>query len=197
MRAWHSLRVAFFLAALAPPTAAYAQTSPPSPVVAPLPPPIGWATPAAPADATSGDALGLPMRMSMLSSLPSGAPAGGCSQPSVDAAGTILPVQPYVRAQLTMRLTLEMVSNLGCPGDPYAAFDTGVGASLSYAAPLRPNLWLVAGAGTYTTSTRGSAALTGVDLVWKQPSGRTTSVGVGTVSTSRATRAMARVGGRF
>ncbi len=152
------------------------------------------------------DALALPMRLALLSSAGADSsspsvgrsPVGGCSEASVDAAGTILPVQPHVEVEVTMRLTLELVSNLGCPGDPYAAFHTGMGGGLTYAAPLRPNLWLVAGAGLYGTTTRGGAAVTGLDLVTKTASGDSRSIGVGATSKpGRGTRVMARVGGSF
>jgi len=151
------------------------------------------------------DAVALPLRMSILSAVASPSPSDGmtvhaaCGQSSVDAASTNLPVQPHVEVQLTLRLTLETFSNLGCPGDPYAAFDTGMGGGLAYASPLRKNLWLVAAAGMYGMPSRGEGVgATGVDLMWKSPSGRTTSVWVGTVSTTkRGTRIMARVGGTF
>jgi hypothetical protein len=185
------------------PGLAAAQAAPVTPA-APQLPPVVVPPRADPPGTAASDAIALPMRLSLLSSVAPLSPPGGCSQPSVDAAGTILPVQPYVHVQLTMHLTLEVVSNLGCPGDPYAVFDTGMGAALTYSAALRPNLWLVAAAGAYATSTGvpgrpGGArpVVTGLDLVSKSASGQTTSVGVGTVSNTRGARVMARVGGSF
>jgi hypothetical protein len=205
MRPLHTAPLfASLLATILPSAIARAQSSPAAPTPTPAPPaalaplpPIVVPTRADPPGATPADAIGLPLRLSMLSSIPSGSPAGGCSQPSVDGANTILPVQPSVRVQLTLRLTLELVSNLGCPGDPYAAFDTGIGGGLTYAAGLRPNLWLVAGAGTYGTSHRGTSAVSGLDLVTKTASGDSRSVGVGASTKGPGTRVMARVGGSF
>jgi hypothetical protein len=121
---------------------------------------------------------------------------GGCGQESVDSAGTILPVQPHTQVQVTMRLTLVGFSDLGCPGDPYAAFHTGMGGGATYASPLRPDLWLVWSGGAYATRT-GSTPATGLDMAWKVGD-RAMSAGVGaTAPRGRGVRVMARVGGSF
>jgi hypothetical protein len=171
---------------------------------APLPPPLSPVVIApAPADprAASADAVTLPLRMSFLTAgggfMPVTGGGSGCSEPSVDAAGTILPVQPHMEVQVTMRLTLVAFSNLGCPGDPYAAFTTGVGAGATYAAPLRPNLFLVGSAGSYGGGRRPPAQAAAVDLVWKTPE-RSTSLGaVVKAPPGRGVQVVGRVGGSF
>ena len=99
---------------------------------------------------------------------------------------------------LTLRLTFHAFSNLGCPGDPYATFDSGAGVGVSYVSKLRKNLWLVVAAGSFTMPATGRTATSaGADLMWKGKSGRTTSVGVGTMGTKPGTRVMARVTSSF
>jgi hypothetical protein len=145
------------------------------------------------------DPLSLPLRTSFLTAGGASAaePPGGCSQPSVDAAGTILPVQPHVQVQLTLRLTLQAFSNLGCPGDPYAAFDTGVGGGVTYGVPVAPNLWLVGSAGVYGGHLGVTAEGAGVDLITNTGE-RSTSVGVGLKTPrGRGVQVLGRVGGTF
>jgi len=160
------------------------------------------------------DAVGLPMRLSLLSSVSPGAATSGCRDEGADDTGGILPVQPALSVQLTTHLTLQGVSNLGCPGDPYSAFDSGMGGALVYAAPLRRNVSLVAGLGGYGTSmgcwfrpasaggaigcgSRRAAGVAGLDVVIQGSSGRTVSVGVGTTSNGHTTRVIPRVSGSF
>jgi hypothetical protein len=128
-----------------------------------------------------------PLRLSLLSSIYLLGPAfgpGGCGASSVLAAGTILPVQPYAQFALTERLILHGFSDLGCPGDRYAPLDAGVGGGLTYAMPLRPNLWLVGSGGVYGVPPQGvglgrGAADLRIDLVKRLTDDRTLSVGVG------------------
>jgi len=152
------------------------------------------------------NAASLPFRLSLLTTVYPVGPAlsvGGCSGPSVAAAGTIFPVQPYTQFQLTPRLTLHGFSDLGCPGDPFAPLDAGAGGGLTYALPLRPNTWLVASGGGYVVPGHlglpaRAAAGGGLDLVVQQPkSGRTLTSGIGVTTTGRGVRVMPRVGGTF
>jgi hypothetical protein len=152
------------------------------------------------------NAASLPFRLSLLTTLYPLGPAfgvGGCSGPSVAAAGTIFPTQPYTQLQLTPRLTLHGFSDLGCPGDPFAPLDAGAGGGLTYALPLRPNVWLVGSAGGYGVPGHlglpaRAAAGGGLDLVvQQQKSGRTLSSGIGVSTTGRGVRVMPRVGGTF
>jgi hypothetical protein len=187
----------------APPAVSPRPTIPASPSALPAAPasPVS-SDPARPSD----DALALPLRLSLVSSIAMpgmgagglGEP-GGCSAPSVNAAGTILPTQMATLVQVTMRLTLVGVSNLGCAGDPYAAFDAGMGGGLNYIVQLPRGFWLAANAGAYAMpSSQQKAAVGGLDLVIKGSDGKSTSVGVGTTSTTRSgKRVMARVGGSF
>lgn len=177
---------------------------PVAPSTVPLPPsvastavpltPIPASLPAADPHAPPTDAVTLPLRLSLMSP---GA-SHGCGQASVDSAGTILPVQPHTEVQLTLRLTFQAFSNLGCPGDPYAAFDAGMGGGLAYTSPLRPNLWLVGSVGGYGTPATGrSTSAAGLDLVIKDGD-RSTHVGIGaTAPRGRGVRVLGHVGGSF
>ncbi len=199
-----SLVVLAMLIRVASPALAHAQSVSLS---APAPPVVAPTVVADPSSAAQ-DPVSLPLRLTFLNAggAVQGVPPGGCSGPSVDEAGTILPVQPHLQVQLTLRLTLQAFSNLGCPGDPYAAFDTGVGGGLTYEVPIHPWLSLVASAGAYaqsasatstTLSTIRKSKTVGVDLMWKAPE-RTTSVGLGvTTPASGGVRVMPRVGGSF
>jgi hypothetical protein len=155
------------------------------------------------------DAASLPLRLSLLSSVYPLGPAfstGGCSGPSVAAAGTIFPTQLYTQLHLTPRLVLHGFSDLGCPGDPFAPLDAGMGGGLTYAMPLRPSLWLVGSGGAYAVP--GQLGLPvrvagngGLDLAVEEPkTRRTLTAGFG-VSTTAArgggVRLMPRVGGTF
>jgi hypothetical protein len=137
------------------------------------------------------DAAILPLRLSLLSSVYPLGPAfrgAGCSP---EVGGTILPTQLYGYIPLTPRLVLHGFSDLGCPGDSTAGIDAGAGGGLTYVAPLRPDLWLAAGAGVYGVPGHGWVASTRqgippravselrVDLVKKQDDGRSLSVGIG------------------
>jgi len=191
-------RGALVLSILCAPSVVLAQSTAPAPAPAPAPPVVAPAVVADPSTAAQ-DPVSLPLRMTFLTPGTGGhfGSTGGCSQPSVDDAGTILPVQPHLQVQITLRLTLQAFSNLGCPGDPYAAFDTGVGGGFTYEAPIRPNLSLVGRAGAYGRSPGATSRTVGADLIWKTPE-RSTSVGVGaTAPTGRGVKVLARVGGSF
>jgi hypothetical protein len=98
-----------------------------------------------------------------------------------DASGNAVqgvPLQRYTLLALTPRLVLHGFSSAGCP------IDGAIGGGITYAAPLRPSLWLVAGAGIYGTpphagfagQTRSDVRL---DLMKQTGNGRTFSVGIG------------------
>jgi hypothetical protein len=192
----HPIATVALLATLLAPAVAFAQQPTPLPASPPLPAVIVHGPtqdPAAPAQ----DPLSVPLRLSMIP--PSGgASPGGCGALSVDDAGTIFATQPHVQVQLTMRLTLETFSSLGCPGDPYAAFDSGAGAGFTYLIPLPRDFWVVASGGVYDQpSKRRTSRALGVDVVQKRADGTSTSLGIGGASTSRGVRVVPRVGGTF
>ena len=204
--------VAFTLLALsiggASVAAAQEPTASPPP---PLPPPTPLAGPVVAPGKTSDtavpppDALSLPLRLSLLSSLsPVGRPSGptGCGAASVEAAGTIFSTQRYTQLQLTPRLVLHGFSDLGCPGDPYAAVGAGAGGGATYLMPLPQGRWLVASAGTYVVpshagSTGRTVAAGGLDLVVPTRDSGTLSTGLGVTGAGHSTRLMVRGGGTF
>jgi hypothetical protein len=53
------------------------------------------------------------------------------------------PILRYAPLRLTQHLTLHGFSSGGCP------VDAGIGGALTYTAPIKPNLWVVGGIGTY------------------------------------------------
>jgi len=177
-------------------SAAFAQQpTPPS-----SPPPLPAVIVHGPAQDPSGppqDPLSLPLRLSMIP--PSGgASPGGCGALSVDDAGTIFATQPYLQVQLTLRLTLQAFSSLGCPGDPYAAFDSGAGGGFTYIIPLPKSFWAVASGGFYDQpSKRRRTGALGADIVQKGADGTSTSLGIGGASSTRGVRVVPRVGGTF
>jgi len=154
-----------------------------------------------------------PLRLSLLSSIYPLGPAfggAGCAAEVADGNQSIFPVQPYFAVPLTPRLVLHGFSDLGCPGDPTAGIDSGAGGGLTYAAPVRPNLWLVGGAGFYGVPSHGTpgqvyvppraATELRIDLVKKSADGRTLSVGLGargTIAPARAGRIVPAIGGSF
>jgi hypothetical protein len=186
---------ALFLALLLRPTPAYAQQAAPLP---PIAPPSPVADPAAAAQ----DPVSLPLRMTFLTAGGGTSPFGSaserpCTGAAADENGTILPVQPHLQVQLTLRLTLQAFSNLGCPGDAYAAFDTGVGGGATYEVPLSHDVSLVGSVGAYGRSAGPPSKTAGVDLMWKTQE-RSTSVGVGvTTPPGRGVKVIGRVGGSF
>jgi hypothetical protein len=173
-------------------------SAPPSPVMAAIvPSDVGPPPP---------DAVSLPMRLSLLSTITPRAPrssgGGGCGAESVAAAGTIFPTQQETTVRLTPRLTLFGFSDQGCPGDPYAALEAGAGGGFAYTAPVQKGLWLVASGGMYVQPGYAGIASTtaaggGLDFMWKTRGGQTRSAGIGFVNMGRSSRVMARYGGTF
>jgi len=105
----------------------------------------------------------------------------GCES-RAEASGNSLngfAVQRHSFLRLAPQLVLHRFSMAGC------AVDTGTGAGLSYAVPLRKQLWLLPSAGVYRLPTPGdgtSPFLTSaarVDLVAQLAHGGTLSVGLG------------------
>jgi hypothetical protein len=171
------------------------------------PPTASVLAPGAAADSSAlpPDAASLAFRLALISSMYPVGPAfgtGGCGALSVAAAGTILPTQPYTQIQLTPRLVLHGFSDLGCPGDPYASLDAGMGGGLTYAMPLRPALWLVGSAGAYGVPAHDVVPARavvggGLDLVTKTKDNRVFTTGIGLSARGGGVRIIPRVGGTF
>jgi hypothetical protein len=184
-----------------------------SPYLAPAPASLLQAGFAADSKGLGALAAVTPLRLSLLSSIYPLGPAfggAGCSGESVDVAQTALPFQPHIAFQLTPRLVLHGFSDLGCLGDPRAGIDAGAGGGLTYAAPVRADLWLVAGTGFFGVPSHGvpgqnyipprAATELRLDLVKKKADGGTLSVGLGargTIAPSRSGRIIPAVGGSF
>jgi hypothetical protein len=87
-----------------------------------------------------------------------------------------IPVQRYTFLQLAPNLVLHGFSSLGCP------IDAAIGGGVTYAVPIRPTLWFVAGAGLYGAPQQPSGRVRTdlhLDVVKKTSDGRAFSVGVG------------------
>ena len=88
-----------------------------------------------------------------------------------------MPLQRAAFLRLSPRLTLHGFSSGGCP------IDAGLGGGVTYAVPLRPSLWLVAGAGIYSVPGRNdvlaarNAAQVRLDLVKETKDSGTVRVG--------------------
>jgi hypothetical protein len=89
-----------------------------------------------------------------------------------------IPVQRYTMLSLTPNLVLQGFSSAGCP------VDGAIGGGITYSIPIRPSIWLVAGAGFYGVPAHDSLPARRrsdfrVDLVKTTSDGRSMSVGVG------------------
>jgi hypothetical protein len=124
----------------------------------------------------------LPLRLALLGdAFPiagalGGAPCAPREGPSGNASWGF-PVQRQAVLPLTSRLVLHGFSSLGCP------LDAGMGGGLTFAAPLRRDLWLVAAAGVY-----GQPSLPGrsllrtdarLDVVMRATTDHPLAVGIG------------------
>jgi hypothetical protein len=125
----------------------------------------------------------MPLRLSIQPVLPPVEPLMG-SQPCAsreEASGNTLhgfPLQGYASLRLTPQLTLHGFSTLGCPTS------AGLGGALTYTTRVRPDLWLVIGAGAYTVPAFGAAPPAAqvdfrVDLLRHTRGDRAWTVGVG------------------
>jgi hypothetical protein len=157
--------------------------------------------------------LSAPLRLSLEGGvIPQGSGFANCLSRE-DAAGNSvggIPVQRYSQWRLTPRLVLSGFSQGGCP------IDAGLGATMTYAVPLRPSLRLVLGAGMYAApgqiplfagaqaspaqllGSLASAAIRGlkvdspvksaarVDLAWTARSGHPYALGVETTGESHS-----------
>jgi hypothetical protein len=123
----------------------------------------------------------IPLRLSLQSGI---APIGGSfpnCESREDAAGNSfhgVPLQRYALLQLAPRLVLHGFSSAGCP------VDGAIGGGVTYSVPLRPSLWLVAGAGVYGVPPHAPfparlQSETRVDLLKELDGGRSLSVGIG------------------
>ena len=139
-----------------------------------------------------------PLRLSLTGGLFSQAGAfSGCDSRTDASENSVhgFATQYYSFVRLAPQLVLHGYSMLGC------AVDAGMGGGLTYAVPLRKNLWLVPSAGFYAVPSfgGGSAFVTAaarVDLVKQLAWGRTLNVGLGTRSGSGQFNAL-HFGGSF
>lgn len=138
------------------------------------------AEPTGPRGDLSPYALSTPLRLSLRGGIfPIGSMFPQCVTRE-DGSGNGLhgfAVQRYTFLELTPKLVLSGFSTTGCP------VDSAAGAMLTYAAPMRSNLWLVAGMGFYGAPPRDGLparqnADVSLDLVQKTRKGRSLSVGV-------------------
>jgi hypothetical protein len=145
--------------------------------------PLFVGEPVGPAGDLSAYAAFSPLRLSLLSiHLPRGDLFGDrpCAARMEASGNTVngFAVQRHTFVNLTPRLVLHGFSQVGC------AFDAGVGGGVTYAAPLGPNLWLVASAGMYavpgSSSTKPTTAFDARLDVVKRTGSHTVRVGVGT-----------------
>ena len=89
-----------------------------------------------------------------------------------------IPVQRYTMLELTPNLVLHGFSSAGCP------IDGAIGGAITYSIPIKPSIWLVAGAGMYgvpahdTLPARRRSDFR-VNLVKTTSDGRAVSVGIG------------------
>jgi len=87
------------------------------------------------------------------------------------------PLQGYASLRLIPQLTLHGFTNLGCPTNG------GIGTAVTYTATLRPDIWLVVGAGAYAIphAQVGAPAQYDfhVDLMTRGHDDRVWSVGLG------------------
>jgi hypothetical protein len=125
-------------------------------------------------------ALSTPLRLSLGGGIfPMGSMLPQCASREDGSGNSIqgFAVQRYTFLELAPQLVLSGFSTTGCP------IDSAVGGMLTYAVPLRPDTWLVAGAGFYgapprdglPTREQGDVSL---DLVQKRKDGSSLSLGV-------------------
>ena len=140
-----------------------------------------------------------PLRLSLTGGLFSQAGAfSGCESRADASANAVhgFATQYYSFVRLAPQLVLHGYSMVGC------AVDAGMGGGLTYAVPLRKNLWLVPSVGFYAVPAfgGGSSAFVSsaarVDLVKQLAWGRTLNVGLGTRSGSGQFNAL-HFGGSF
>jgi hypothetical protein len=104
----------------------------------------------------------------------------GCASHE-DASGNSMhgfAIRRYGFVALTPQLVLHGFSSAGC------AVDGALGGGLTYAVPLRPALWLVAGAGFFGTPPHAGLAAQQrgdlrLDLIQQRGDGQSVSVGLG------------------
>jgi hypothetical protein len=122
-----------------------------------------------------------PLRLALTSSIfPLAGGFPQCASREEAAGNTVngFPIQRLRTLALTPRLSLIGFSQGGCP------IDGGLGGGATYTIPLRPSLWLVAGAGYYVVPGRDVAIPTRtgadlrMDLVKKTDSGQLLRFGV-------------------
>lgn len=102
------------------------------------------------------------------------------------------PIQRYTFLPLAPRLVLHGFSSAGCP------VDAGAGVGLTYAMPLKTDLWLVPSAGFYSLPRRGITTSTArIDVVKASADGRSLNVGVGIKYGSSPLSNALALGGRF
>jgi hypothetical protein len=149
--------------------------------VAPLPSPLSQGEPSSGAGVLDPWTAMQPLRLSLMGSIfPLDRALPNCESREEASGNSVsgMPVQRVQSWRLAPRLSLHGFSSDGCP------VDGGLGGGVTYAAPLRPSLWLVAGAGGY-----GVPAAPGllppravgdvrIDLVKQQAAGRSIHLGL-------------------
>jgi hypothetical protein len=126
-------------------------------------------------------AASTPLRLSLASGVfPIASALPACGTREGNATGNFIngfPVQRYTFVPIGSRLVLSGFSTVGCP------IDGAIGGSITYAAPLRPDLFLVAGLGIYGLPRYAPPTLPQrdlrIDLVRKLDHDRTIGIGVG------------------
>jgi hypothetical protein len=151
-------------------------------------------------DGFSGFRLGSPIRLTLEAAIvPQAHLFPQCATLEDDVGNSVggIPVQYYREVRLLPRLVLGVFTRLGCP------IDAGIGATLTYAVPIRKSLAFVLSGGMYTAPAQaplfggwGQALGRGLlgqpssisgaaraDIAFTPPDGRTLSVGIESLGT--------------
>jgi len=163
------------------------------PIVGPMlgPPRVTWLFSQGDANGTAGDShvpqfVLDPIRLGLLGdAVPQGQGDLGCRDAneatgSATASNGGFAMQHAAAFQLVPRLTLAGFARGGC------AFDTGIGASVVYATPIRKDIWFAASAGILNLPHAGPGGTTVIrtqlraDVIFARPQGRSYAVGVST-----------------
>lgn len=154
------------------------------------------------AGSLSGYRAVAPLRLSLEGSIaPQAGGFANCASREDDVGNSVggIPVQHFTMLPVTPRLVLSGFTQLGCP------IDAGIGAALTYAAPVTRSTWLVFGGGLYVAPGQvplfggvGPSLMSGihaapsatnmagrVDIVWKASGERTYNFGFQTLGRGR------------
>jgi hypothetical protein len=142
-------------------------------------------------DGFSGFRLGSPIRLTLEAAIvPQAHLFPQCATLEDDVGNSVggIPVQYYREVRLLPRLVLGVFTRLGCP------IDAGIGATLTYAVPIRKSLAFVLSGGMYTAPAQAlgrgllgqPSSISGAaraDIAFTPPDGRTLSVGIESLGT--------------